>query len=168
MHSLGFKVGIYHGGMDAKKKSETLSDFMNEKIQTVVATNAFGMGINKKNIRYVINYELPISIEDLSQQSGRTSRDGNYGKCILLFDSNDIKTAEYFIDNTKTEDKLFTKALKNEKRKKLKDVIDYATTKKCLHQYMVNYFGELGHVLCGNCSNCKGDSKKSHITRKWH
>ena len=154
LSKMKFKVGLYHGGLDNKVKEDCLGKFMKEEYKIIVATNAFGMGINKPNIRHVINYCLPLSMEDLSQQSGRCSRDGEEGRCVLLFDESDIKTCEYFIKNTKCEDKILQKELIKEKYRQLKSVIDYATTKKCLHHVMVSYFSQMCKTKCFMCSNC--------------
>ena len=161
LKSYGFSVGIYHGAMEASEKEKSLNDFMNENIKIMVATNAFGMGINKPNIRYVINYSLPMSMEDLSQQSGRCSRDGEEGLCYLLFDPDDIKSCEYFIKETKAKPKEFQKELIKEKYKQLKSVVDYATTNKCLHQKMVSYFGGSAKNKCFMCVNCIKRRKKT-------
>lgn len=152
--SMGFNVGLYHGGLDNLKKEDTLNKFMSEKYKVIVATNAFGMGINKPNIRHVINYCLPLSMEDLSQQSGRCSRDGEEGRCILLYSEEDIRTCEYFIKKTTCDDKVLKRQLLKDKYQQLKSVIDYATTKKCLHHVMVDYFGQMCKNRCFMCSNC--------------
>ena len=154
LKKLGFEVGLYHGGLDAKVKEECQDYFMREKYKIIVATNAFGMGINKPNIRIVINYSLPLSLEDLSQQSGRCSRDGQNGECILLFDPADIKTCEYFIKETKCDSKELKKNLIKNKYSQLKSVIDYATKKKCLHHFMLDYFGQMSKNKCFMCNNC--------------
>ena len=158
--NLNFKVGLYHGGLEPNVKEECQKKFMNEEYKIVVATNAFGMGINKANIRHVINYSLPLSLEDLSQQSGRCSRDGEEGRCILLYSEDDIRICEYFIKQTKIEDKELQKELIKDKYKQLKSVINYATTKKCLHHVMTDYFGELSKNKCFMCSNC---NKKNRL-----
>ena len=158
--SLGFKVGLYHGALDSKEKEECLKKFMSEELKIIVATNAFGMGINKPNIRHVINYSLPLSMEDLSQQSGRCSRDGNYGNCILLFNEEDIKVCEYFIKKTKCDDKKIEKELIKEKYKQLRSVINYATTNKCLHHTILDYFHEMSKNKCFMCTNCEKRKKK--------
>lgn len=160
LKDLNFSVGIYHGGMDPSEKANSLKLFINEEIKIMVATNAFGMGINKPNIRFVINYSLPMSLEDLSQQSGRCSRDGEEGLCILLFDSDDIASCEYFIKHTKCSDKEIQNKLIKEKYKQLKSVIDYATTTKCLHHYMLNYFDENSKNKCFMCCNCNSKRRK--------
>lgn len=154
LSDLNFNVGLYHGGLDNKDKEECLRKFMSEEYKIIVATNAFGMGINKPNIRHVINYCLPLSMEDLSQQSGRCSRDGEEGRCVLLFNEDDIKTCEYFIKQTKCESTSLKKELIKDKYRQLKSVIDYATTKKCLHHVMVTYFGQMCKSKCFMCTNC--------------
>lgn len=154
LKKLKFNVGLYHGGLDSIVKEECLEKFMSEEYKIIVATNAFGMGINKPNIRLVINYSLPLSLEELSQQSGRCSRDGEEGKCILLFDEKDIKVCEYFIKQTKCVDKVLQKELIKDKYRQLKSVINYATTDKCLHHVFLEYFGEMSKNKCFMCSNC--------------
>ena len=159
---LNFKVGLYHGGLDSDKKEDCQKKFMNEQIKIIVATNAFGMGINKPNIRHVINYSIPLSLEDLSQQSGRCSRDGEEGECLLLFNEDDIRVCEYFIKQTKGFDKSIQKELIKEKYKQLKSVISYATTDKCLHHVMLDYFGEMSKNKCFMCSNCEKKKRHKH------
>lgn len=154
LKDLNFNVGLYHGGLDSEDKNKCQEKFMREEYKIIVATNAFGMGINKPNIRHVINYCLPLSMEDLSQQSGRCSRDGLEGRCILLFNENDISTCEYFIKKTDCDSKELKKELIKDKYHQLKSVIDYATTKKCLHHTMVSYFGQMCKNRCFMCSNC--------------
>lgn len=163
LKDLGFSVGIYHGGLESNIKEKNLNMFMNDEIKVMVATNAFGMGINKPDIRYVINYCLPLSLEDLSQQQGRCSRDGEDGNCILLFDPNDIKICEYFIKNTDCKDKILKKELIKEKYKQLKSVIDYSSSDKCYRHKLLKYFGENSKVKCYNCSNCIKKNKR-HIS----
>jgi ATP-dependent DNA helicase RecQ len=155
LKNLGFNPGLYHGGLDSIEKEKCLNKFMNEECKIIVATNAFGMGINKPNIRHVINYSLPLSMEDLSQQSGRCSRDGEEGRCILLFDEEDIRVCEYFIKHTKSYDKSLQKELIKDKNRQLRAVINYATTNKCLHHVMLDYFDEMSKNRCFMCSNCR-------------
>ena len=153
----GFKVSMYHGGLEDEIKRKNQAEFLSGKTMIMVATNSFGLGVDHKCTRYVINYDLPESIEDLSQQQGRCSRDGKRGVCILLYNEKDLYINEYFInqlDENPDLSKEEVKLLKKRKREKLNDVIRYATTNKCLHQYLVNYFGELHPSTCSNCSNC--------------
>ena len=154
LKDLNFNVGLYHGGLDSEEKNKCQEKFMKEEYKIIVATNAFGMGINKPNIRHVINYCLPLSMEDLSQQSGRCSRDGEEGRCILLFNEKDISTCEYFIKKTDCDSKELKKELIKDKYRQLKSVIDYATTKKRLHHTMVSYFGQMCKSRCFMCANC--------------
>lgn len=155
--NMGYKVSMYHGGLEDDIKKKNQNDFLNGNSQIMIATNSFGLGIDHKCVRYVINYDLPSSIEDLAQQQGRCSRDGKEGTCILLYDENDLSINEYFINQLEdnynlTQEEI--RALKKRKRKKLEDVIKYATTKDCLHKYLVNYFGQRHESYCFNCSNC--------------
>ena len=151
------KVSLYHGGLDEEIKKKYQEEFLSGKTNVMCATNSFGMGIDKANIRYVINYDLPESIEDLSQQQGRASRDGRPGECILLYHESDLYVNEYFINSIEFNETLTSeekRKIKKIKREKLKDVIGYATTNRCLHEYLVSYFGELYFSYCDNCSNC--------------
>ena len=153
----GFKVSMYHGGLEDDGKRKNQNEFLEGKTMIMVATNSFGLGIDHKTIRYVINYDLPESIEDLAQQQGRCSRDGKRGVCILLYNESDLYINEYFINQLEDNTELSSdeiKKLKKRKREKLNDVITYATTNKCLHQYLVNYFDQIHSSSCSNCSNC--------------
>lgn len=153
----GFKVSMYHGGLEDDEKRKNQNEFLSGQTMLMVATNSFGLGIDHKSVRYVINYDLPESIEDLAQQQGRCSRDGKRGVCILLYNEKDLYINEYFINQLEDNTDLSReeiKRLKRLKREKLNDVISYATTNRCLHQYLVNYFGELHPSSCSNCSNC--------------
>lgn len=153
----GFKVSMYHGGLEDDVKRKNQNEFLEGKTMIMVATNSFGLGIDHKTIRYVINYDLPESVEDLAQQQGRCSRDGKRGVCILLYNESDLYINEYFINQLEDNTELSSdeiKKLKKRKREKLNDVITYATTNKCLHQYLVNYFGQIHSSSCSNCSNC--------------
>ena len=157
LSELGFNVGMYHGMLDIDKKKKAQSDFTVGKLDILIATNAFGMGIDIPDIRYVIEYDLPQSIEDYIQQIGRVSRDNQYGEGILLFDRKDISTNEYFIEHIENEN-LSNKELnriKLDKYQKLDKMIEVALTSKCLHQITSNYFGHSHPGKCMMCSNCK-------------
>lgn len=156
LKNLGYLVGIYHGSLESDIKSQMQKDFKNNKIKIMICTNAFGMGIDIPDIRYVIDYDMPMSIEDFSQQTGRASRDNKYAEGVLLFDRNDIKTIEYFIENiddTNIDYKRLEK-IKLEKYKKLDSMIDLIISNKCIHKYIVNYFGFDYNKKCNMCSNC--------------
>ena len=154
---LGYNVRLYHGMMEKDDKIKSQNDFYYSKANIMIATNAFGMGIDIPDIRYVIEYDLPSSIEDYIQQVGRVSRDGKYGEGILLFDRRDISTNEYFIENIKNDniDKKELNQIKLDRYQKLDKMIELALTSKCLHQFTSNYFGHKHPGKCMMCSNCK-------------
>ncbi len=153
----GFNVDKYYGQLDSEYKSKVLNNYKNNMIDIVVCTNAFGMGVDVPDIRYVIEYDLPQSLEDFLQQTGRASRDNKYGEGILFFNKNDIKTIEYFIENI--EDKRDIKEIKNSRYKKLDSMVNFALTSKCLHNEILAYFGIKGKKKCNMCSNCVNDYK---------
>lgn len=157
LKEMGYKVGIYHGALDSIEKEEMQKAYTTNELKIMVCTNAFGMGIDIPHIRYVIEYDMPLSIEDLSQQLGRASRDGNYAEGIILFNISDIKTANYFIEHLENAEKTDKelKRIKRDRYNKLDKVINFCITKRCLHQYMVNYFNQKHNGKCKMCSNCK-------------
>ncbi len=153
---LDYNVGLYHGGLDNDVKEYYQDLFMSGKVNLMVATSAFGTGIDKENVRLVVVYSFPMSLEDLSQEIGRAGRDNKSSKCALIYNMSDLKNNEYFIslvDDLDIDDDK-KKILKKVKREKLREVVGFATTKRCLHEYMVSHFGELFMSYCNNCSNC--------------
>jgi ATP-dependent DNA helicase RecQ len=152
-----FKVLVYHGALDSNMKKYALEAYRNNKCKIIVCTNSFGMGINIKDIRYVIEYDIPASIEDLVQQLGRASRDGKYAEGVVLFNINDIKTIEYFINSIDDEEKSYSEIvdIKREKIDKLDKVINLCLSKKCIRKNIANYFGFKTNFKCMMCSNCK-------------
>ncbi len=155
---MGFKAGYYYGTLEANEKDYMQNMFTNHEIKIMICTNAFGMGIDIPDIRYVIEFDLPSSIEDFLQQTGRGSRDGKYREAVLLFSVNDIKTSNYFIENIEINDRSAKEIelIKKSKYKKLEKMIEFATTRKCLHKYVVEYFGQkYDEKRCNMCINCK-------------
>ena len=148
---------LYYGTLDNQKKTENQNLFCSGKIKLIIATNSFGMGVDVSFIRYVINYSIPQSIEDFSQQSGRASRDGAYAESIVLFDFNDIDTINYFINNIDDSNMTLKEKIlvKIENQKKLDKMINFCTTKTCLHKYISNYFEQSHSGKCMMCINCK-------------
>ena len=155
--NMNFKVGLYHGCLESKEKEIVLNRYYDNEIDIIVCTNAFGMGIDIPDIRYVIEYDMPISIEDFTQQIGRASRDNEYAEAILLFNVNDIKMANYFIDNIKNEEKTDKElnTIKKNKYIQLDKMINLALTRDCIHKYICNYFNQNHNGNCKMCSNCK-------------
>ena len=152
----GFKVGYYHGEMESIDKKKMQNMYTNHEIDIIVSTNAFGMGIDIPDIRYVIEYDLPSSIEDFSQQSGRCSRDGKYAESIVLFNLKDVETIEYFIDHIDNIEKSSKeiKQIKKDRYQKLDSMVKLCIGSTCIHKAVSEYFGIPHKGNCNMCSNC--------------
>lgn len=156
---LNYNVSKYHGGMKDLERNKSQEDFLYDRTQIMIATNAFGMGIDKSNIRYVIHYNMPKDLESYYQEAGRAGRDGDKSKCILLFNRADIVSNKFLIEQTESESNH-----KNEYNK-LNDIIDYCNTDKCLRKYILEYFDETPEFdNCNNCSNCLSETEITDIT----
>lgn len=154
----GYEVAKYHGGMSDTERSQEQERFLNDEASVMVATNAFGMGIDKSNIRYVIHYQMPKNMESYYQEAGRAGRDGLDSECVLLFASQDIQTQRFLIDQS-----LDTSRIPAE-LEKLQGMIDYCHTENCLQQYIVTYFGEKDAPKCGRCANCTDTREQMDVT----
>jgi len=154
------KVGVYHGGLSDEKRNQFQEDFIYDNVDIMVATNAFGMGIDKSNVRYVIHYNMPKSIEAYYQEVGRGGRDGGESDCILLFNMQDVQTQRFLIDSREIPE-----TIKKNEYKKLQEMLDYCYTSKCQRKYLLEYFGEVvDYDNCEKCFNCTGSSELTNIT----
>lgn len=153
----GFSVTRYHAGLSDQERRQNQDDFIYDRCRIMVATNAFGMGIDKSNVRYVIHYNMPKSIEAFYQEIGRCSRDGEPGECILFYSGQDVVTNQWFIDHNQENQELddFTRRIVMERdHERLKKMTYYCFTNECLRDYILRYFGEYTSNYCGNCINC--------------
>ena len=158
LSTLGVRVTKYHAGLSELERTENQENFLFDKIPLMVATNAFGMGIDKPNVRFVIHYNMPKSMEAYYQEAGRAGRDGESAECILLFSTQDIMTNRYLIDNGSYN----VRAVEYEK---LNNMVDYCNTDTCLRNYILHYFGEkTSSEACENCGNCNNDIEETDIT----
>jgi len=153
----GVSASRYHAGLEDEERRINQDDFIQSNIDVMVATNAFGMGIDKPDVRYVIHYNMPKNLESYYQEAGRAGRDGNPSECIMLFSEEDIKTAEHFLENSGQNEELSDKERRNVQRldvRRLDKMIRYCEISSCLRSYILNYFGEKQSKNCNNCSNC--------------
>ncbi len=153
-----FNVGRYHGGMSERERTEIQESFLYDRVELLVATNAFGMGINKSNIRFVIHYQIPGSLEAYYQEAGRAGRDGLLSDAILLFSPQDVQIQKFFIQQSQRED-----SQKQKEYEKLKAMTEYVYIETCLQRYILAYFGEES-VACERCGNCLDDREMIDIT----
>lgn len=167
LNEQGISAGRYHAGLSNEERKQNQENFTYDRIRVMVATNAFGMGIDKSNVRYVLHYNMPQSLEYYYQEAGRAGRDGEEAECVLFFSKQDIMINKFLLQNKASAGDVASDMQKtaNDQRK-LQQMINYCETDKCLREFILSYFGDTTPCICNKCSNCvvvEDEEEKTYV-----
>lgn len=167
LNEQGISAGRYHAGLSNDERKQNQEDFTYDRIRVMVATNAFGMGIDKSNVRYVLHYNMPQSLEYYYQEAGRAGRDGEEAECVLFFSKQDIMINKFLLQNKASAGDVASDMQKTANdRRKLQQMINYCETDKCLREFILSYFGDTTPCICNKCSNCvvvEDEEEKTYV-----